>query len=252
MNPDTIVIIPTYNERDNLPVVVEKILSLGDRFKILVIDDNSPDGTGQIALNMAKENTRIHAIQREGKLGLGTAYYEGFLYALRGPHVKYIFEMDADLSHDPAELVRLVEAFKDADVVIGSRYIGGIRVINWSFRRLAISKFANFIISNLLGLRIMDITTGYVGYKREVLESLDLTKIRSNGYAFQIEMKFKAKEKGFRLKEVPIIFYERREGKSKFGLGIMLEAGKIAFKLLLLRMRNRIGKLLLTGYPQAS
>lgn len=226
-----LVIIPTYNESKNIQRIVEMILGLSDDFRILIIDDNSPDGTGRLADELAEGNQRISVIHRLGKLGLGTAYREGFKYALRRKDIKYIFEMDADFSHDPQDLLRLVSALSDTDVVVGSRYIRGVRVKNWEFSRLFISKLANIFVSLIMGLRISDITSGFVGYKREVLDSLDLNGISSNGYAFQIEMKYKTRRRGFGIKEVPITFYGREEGKSKFNCKIILEAFLLVWKL---------------------
>lgn len=228
---DKLVIIPTYNEKDNIRGIVEKVLSLSKDFGVLIIDDNSPDGTGILADELAKEYTAVSVIHRAGKLGLGTAYVEGFRYALTHKGVEYIFEMDADFSHDPNDLLRLIEGFKEADVVVGSRYVGGIRVTDWDLVRLFVSRMANIFVYLITGLKVSDSTAGFVGYKRKVLESIDLNDLDSNGYAFQIEMKYKINKKGFKIKEVPIIFYGRREGKSKFNLRIILEAFLLVWKL---------------------
>lgn len=228
---NSLVIIPTYNEKENIQRIVEMVLGLSEDFRILIIDDNSPDGTGQLADGLAERDRRASVIHRPGKLGLGTAYREGFKYALRHQDIGYIFEMDADFSHDPQDLLRLVSALSDADVVVGSRYIRGVRVKNWELSRLFISKLANIFVSLVTGLRTFDITAGFVGYKREVLDSLDLDGISSNGYAFQIEMKYKTKRKGFKIKEVPITFYGRSEGESKFNYKIILEAFLLVWKL---------------------
>lgn len=228
---DKLVIIPTYNEKDNIRGIVEKVLSLSKDFGVLIIDDNSPDGTGILADELSKEYTAVSVIHRSGKLGLGTAYVEGFRYALTRKGVEYIFEMDADFSHNPNDLLRLIEGFKEADVVVGSRYTGGIRVTDWDLFRLFVSRMANIFVYLVTGLKVSDSTAGFVGYKRKVLESIDLGGLDSNGYAFQIEMKYKINKKGFRIKEIPIIFYGRREGKSKFNLKIILEAFLLVWKL---------------------
>lgn len=231
----SLIIIPTYNEKGNIRQIVEKVLSLSKDFKVLIIDDNSPDGTGVAADALSKEYPRVSVIHRFGRLGLGTAYVEGFRYALAQKDIDYIFEMDADFSHDPNDLLRLIEGFRAADVVVGSRYIGGIRVTSWDLTRLFISRAANIFVYLVTGLKVIDSTAGFVGYKKKVLESLDLSDLDSNGYAFQIEMKYKVNKKGFKIKEIPIIFYGRKEGESKFNIRIILEAFLLVWKL---RFRN--------------
>jgi dolichol-phosphate mannosyltransferase len=219
----SIIIIPTYNEKDNLEKLVNIIFSLEDEFYITIVDDNSPDGTGKIADRLAEENYRIHVIHRQSKLGLGTAYLEGFRYAL-SKEMDYIFEMDADFSHHPKYLHDMIEAIKDADLVIGSRYYEGVRVDGWPFRRLLMSKFANTYASYLIIIPVWDFTSGFNCFRREVLERINFDKIRSDGYAFQIEMKTYAYRLGFRLKEVPITFYGRESGASKISRRIVWEA----------------------------
>lgn len=217
------VIIPTYNEKDNIEKMVPAIFSLKDDFYVTIVDDNSPDGTGDIADRIAEENKRLHVIHRPRKSGLGTAYLDGFRYAL-SQGMDYIFEMDADFSHDPKYLPLMLEAMKDADLVIGSRYCEGVRVDGWRFRRLLLSKLANMFASYIVIIPVWDFTAGFKCYRREVLERIDFSKIRSDGYAFQIEMKTNAYRLGFRLKEIPIIFYGRASGDSKLSKGIAWEA----------------------------
>jgi dolichol-phosphate mannosyltransferase len=217
------IIIPTYDEKDNVEKLINAIFSLEDEFYITIVDDNSPDGTGQIADRLAAEDDRIHVIHRPRKLGLGSAYLEGFRYAL-SKDMNYIFEMDADFSHDPKYLHDMLEAIKDADLVVGSRYYQGVRVDGWRFRRLLMSKFANMYASYIVIIPVWDFTSGFKCYRREVLERIDFDKIRSDGYAFQIEMKTYAYRLGFRLKEVPIIFCGRGSGASKISRRIVWEA----------------------------
>jgi dolichol-phosphate mannosyltransferase len=226
----SMIVIPTYNERENIEKIVPVILSLKDEFSIIIVDDNSPDGTGSVADRMAQENSRVHVLHRPKKMGLGTAYIEGFRYALsRG--ADYVFEMDADCSHDPGELHKMLEGLQQADVVVGSRYYEGVRVNGWRFRRLLLSKLANMFASYVIVIPIWDFTAGFVCYRRSVLEGIDFSKIRSNGYAFQIEMKTYAYRKGFTISEIPIIFYGRESGDSKLNRGIAWEAFWTVLKL---------------------
>ena len=232
---DCLVIIPTYNEKENIARIVSKVFSLEDDFDILIIDDNSPDGTASIVKELKQlNNDRLFLIERSGKLGLGTAYIAGFRWALTH-HYKYIFEMDADFSHDPNDLQRLRATCIDqnADLVIGSRYISGINVINWPLKRVLMSYFASMFVRKISGLPIMDTTAGFKCYRHTVLETLDLEKIKMKGYGFQIEMKFKTWEYGFKILEIPIIFTDRREGTSKMSGGIFGEAfyGVIKMKI---------------------
>ncbi|MFX0137940.1 MAG: polyprenol monophosphomannose synthase [Candidatus Hodarchaeota archaeon] len=225
------IIIPTYNEAENIEPLVNKIFVLQPKFNIIIVDDNSPDGTGDIADNLSRKDNRIETIHRPRKAGLGTAYMEGFKQAL-AKGADYIFEMDADFSHDPNSLQSFVEAIKDADLVIGSRYVNGVRVIGWRFRRLFISKMANIFISHLMvNPEIYDYTAGYRCYRRKVIESIDLNNIYSDGYAFQIEMTYRTFQKGFKIIEIPIIFRERESGISKISRNVAWEAFWLTLKL---------------------
>jgi dolichol-phosphate mannosyltransferase len=226
----TIIVIPTYNERENIEQLAKLIIELGEDFHILIVDDNSPDGTGEIADKLARELEQVKVIHRARKLGLGTAYVEGFKCALKDS-ADYIFEMDADFSHDSKYLSNFMEAIKDNDLILGSRYVRGGGVVNWPFRRLLLSKMASFYVRAITGLPVADPTGGFKCFRRNVLESIGLDDVRSNGYAFQIEMTYKAWKKGFRIKEIPIIFVERGQGKSKMGLRIILEAIWIVWRL---------------------
>jgi dolichol-phosphate mannosyltransferase len=232
---DSIVIIPTYNEKENIERILRKVFSLEKDFNVLIIEDNSPDGTAQIVKNLINEfPARLFMVERKGKLGLGTAYITGFKWALEHGY-EFVFEMDADFSHDPNDLVRLHAACSagGADVAIGSRYISGINVINWPLRRVLMSYMASVYVRKVTGMNIMDTTAGFKCYRRGVLETIDLDKVRMKGYGFQIEMKFKAWKYGFNVVEVPIIFTERQEGNSKMSGGIFGEAfkGVIRMKL---------------------
>lgn len=220
-----LVIIPTYKERENIEAIIRAISGLSVKFDILIIDDNSPDGTAEIvkALQLALPN--IHLLQRPGKLGLGTAYITGFKWAL-SRNYSYIYEMDADFSHDPRDLLRLFKACHEdgADVAIGSRYISGVNVVNWPLSRVLMSYFASIYVRIITGMKIMDTTAGFVCYRKEVLEKLKPDHIKSIGYGFQIEMKFTAWKMGFRIVEIPIIFTDRKMGSSKMTGGIFNEA----------------------------
>ncbi len=222
-----LVIIPTYNEKENIEAIINAVFGLPVDFHVLVIDDGSPDGTAAIVKRMIDEQkeARLHIIERQGKLGLGTAYIAGFKWAIEHKY-DYIFEMDADFSHNPNDLMRLYEALANegADVAIGSRYVTGVNVVNWPMGRVLMSYFASKYVRTVLGIDVHDTTAGFVGYKREVLETIELDKIRFKGYAFQIEMKFTAIMCGFTVKEVPIIFVNRVLGTSKMSGGIFSEA----------------------------
>jgi len=223
---DSIVIIPTYNEKENIENILQKVLSYPKGFHILVVDDNSPDGTATIVKRIQQEYpNELHILERSGKSGLGTAYIAGFQWALQQSY-EYIFEMDADFSHNPDDLIRLYEscAQQGAHVSIGSRYIQGVNVVNWPMNRILLSYFASMYVRWVTCMVIRDSTAGFVCYKRVVLETIQLNKIKFKGYAFQIEMKFKAWKHGFVLKEVPIIFTDRREGASKMSKAIIKEA----------------------------
>jgi dolichol-phosphate mannosyltransferase len=235
----TIIIIPTYNEIDNIKKMIEQLLNLSADLHVLVVDDNSPDGTGEYVENVSKENPRIKLIKRAGKLGLGTAYVEGFKYMLSKDY-DIAIQMDADFSHDPSVIIRMLDEIKDNDLVIGSRYIQGVNVINWPMQRLLLSYFANKYTKIVTGLPVKDATGGFKCFKRKVLESIDLDSIHSNGYSFQIEMNFKAWKKGFKIKEIPIVFYERVEGTSKMSKKIVHEAVFMVWKL---RLRSLFGRI---------
>ena len=226
MERDKLVIIPTYNELENIRDISLAVMALEGDFELLVIDDNSPDGTSLEVKNLQKEfPERIHLIKREGKLGLGTAYLEGFHYALVNGY-QYIFEMDADFSHNPKDLIRLYETCsqENYDLVIGSRYITGVNVVNWPMGRVLMSFFASKYVQFITGMPIKDATAGFKCYRRNTLETIGLDKIRFIGYAFQIEMKFTTWKQGFRIKEIPIIFTDRTKGISKMNTHIFKEA----------------------------
>ncbi len=225
---DSIVIIPTYNEKENIEKIIRAVLGLGPHaFNILVIDDGSPDGTAAIVKRLMEDEfkNRLFIIERRGKLGLGTAYIAGFKWAIEQRY-DYIFEMDADFSHNPKDLPRLYEACATdgADVAIGSRYVSGVNVVNWPMGRVLMSYYASKYVRTVLGVKLHDTTAGFKCYRRQVLEAIDLDAIRFKGYAFQIEMKFTAYKLGFKIKEVPVIFVNRREGTSKMSGGIFGEA----------------------------
>jgi dolichol-phosphate mannosyltransferase len=230
-----IIIIPTYNEKDNIADLIEKIFKAKRNFHVLVVDDNSPDGTGKIVDGLAEKDGRVNVIHRSGKMGLGTAYIEGFRYAL-AHGAEFIFQMDADHSHDPKYLKDMVAAIKDCDLVLGSRYINGIRVSNWPFRRLLLSKLANLYVQFVMGLPFEDTTGGFKCFRRKALEAIDLDVIRSDGYSFQIEMTYWTYKLGFKVKEIPIVFLERIGGFSKMSHHIVLEA-----IWMVLRLRFKFG-----------
>lgn len=226
MQKENIVIVPTYNERENIERLIRKVFSLEVFFDLLVVDDNSPDGTAQVVKELIKEYPdRLFLIERSGKLGLGTAYIEGFKWALQRDY-KYIYEMDADFSHNPDDLIRLyIEChYNGYDVVIGSRYIQGVNVVNWPMSRVLLSYFASIYVRLMTSMKIKDPTAGFICYSRKFLESINLNKIRFIGYAFQIEMKYIAWKLSYKIKEIPIIFTDRTEGQSKMTKGIIREA----------------------------
>ena len=221
-----VVIIPTYNERENIEKIIRAVFSLDGDYHILIIEDGSPDGTAEIVKDMQKEfSGHLHMIERQGKLGLGTAYLTGFKWALEHGY-DYIFEMDADFSHNPDDLPVLYRACSEggADLAIGSRYCNGVSVINWPIGRVVMSYYASVYVRTVLGMKIYDTTAGFKCYKREVLETIDLDKVKMKGYGFQIEMKYSAFKLGFRIKEVPVIFVDRKEGTSKMSSSIFGEA----------------------------
>ena len=235
-----LVIIPTYNERENIQRIVPMALSQDERLEVLVIDDGSPDGTGQLADELAASNPRVHVLHRAGKLGLGTAYLAGFRWGIERGY-DWMFEMDADFSHDPAHLPAFIEALSQYDLVLGSRYLEGrVTVINWPMTRLILSYGANVYARMVTGLPVADATGGFKAFRRKVLESIDLTRVESEGYAFQIEMSFRAWKKGFHLAEIPIVFVDRTLGESKMSKKIIREAVWKVWKLRLLSVFRKL------------
>ncbi|HEX9282945.1 MAG TPA: polyprenol monophosphomannose synthase [Gemmatimonadales bacterium] len=240
MAEKALVVIPTYNEAATLPTLVPQVLAQDPRLEILVVDDDSPDGTGQLVEALAQKEPRLHVLHREGKLGLGTAYITGFKWALERDYA-YVFEMDADFSHDPVHLKEFLKAIDAADLVLGSRYLGGrVTVVNWPMPRLLLSYCANIYARWITGLRVWDLTGGFKCFRRHVLEAIDLSQVRSNGYAFQIEMSVRAWRKGFTLKEIPIVFVDRTEGQSKMNRSIVREAVWMVPRLRLMAWFGRI------------
>jgi dolichol-phosphate mannosyltransferase len=231
MKPETVIIVPTYNERENLPNVVARLMALGVELDVLVVDDNSPDGTGKLADEFAAQNPRIHVLHRQEKNGLGRAYCAGFKWALENGY-ENIFEMDGDLSHNPDDIPAFLAAAKNADLVVGSRYSNGIRVINWPLNRLMLSLMAAKYVRIITGMPITDPTGGYKCFRRHALQALDLEAVRSNGYSFQIELTHKIWRRGMRVAEVPIIFTDRFQGRSKMSGKIVFEALFMVWRLL--------------------
>jgi dolichol-phosphate mannosyltransferase len=234
-----IVLLPTYNERENLARIVPMILAQDARLEVLVIDDNSPDGTGRLAEEMAQTELRVHVLHRQVKEGLGRAYLAGFAWAVQKGY-DLVFEMDSDFSHDPRYLRDLIAASGEADLVVGSRYKKGVNVINWPMSRLLLSWFASVYARLITGLPVTDATAGFKCFHRRVLEAIPLSEVKSNGYAFQIEMSFRAWRKGFRIVEVPIVFTDRVEGTSKMNQAIVREA---VWMVWWLRLAALFGKL---------
>lgn len=234
-----LLIIPTYNEIKNIDRILRIVLSKSADLEVLVMDDNSPDGTADAVKALMQSESRVHIIERPGKMGLGSAYVTGFKYALDKGY-EFILEMDADFSHNPDDLPRLLEAAQKYDLVIGSRYSNGVNIVNWPFKRLLISYFASKYVRIITGMPIKDPTGGFKCFRRKVLEAIDLDRILSDGYAFQIEMNFKAWTKGFNVKEIPIVFTERSEGESKMSRKIVWEA---VWMVWFLQIRKLIGKL---------
>jgi len=234
-----LVVTPTYNESMNIRQLLPLVLAADARIEVLFIDDNSPDGTARIIKSLMKKEPRVHLLERPGKMGLGTAYIEGFKYALLAGY-DYVFEMDADLSHDPKYLPELIKTLlSECDVVVGSRYIYGVSVAHWPLRRLMLSKFANVYASFFTGVKVKDLTAGFVGYKKDVLAAINIDTVRSNGYSFQIEMKYRCKVHGYAIKEVPIIFADRTRGESKISRKIVYEA---LWRCISLRWSYRVKK----------
>jgi len=235
-----LVVMPTYDEAENIGRIIPEVLAQGSQFDILIVDDNSPDGTAQIVKQLQNDHgSRIHLLERSGKMGLGTAYVAGFKYALARGY-DYIIEMDADFSHNPEVLPRFLEAIQDADLVLGSRYVSGVNVINWPLSRLLLSYCASLYTRFITGMRIKDPTGGFKCFRRKVLETINLEKIHSGGYSFQIEMSFRALKKGFRIKEIPIVFTDRVDGKSKMSPKIIREAIWMVWKLKLQSIFGRL------------
>jgi dolichol-phosphate mannosyltransferase len=234
-----LLIIPTYNEIKNIDRIIRTVLSKAKDLEVLVMDDNSPDGTADAVKALMQSESRVHIIERPGKMGLGSAYVTGFKYALDQGY-EFILEMDADFSHNPDDVPRLLEAAQKYDLVIGSRYSNGVNIVNWPFKRLMISYFASKYVRIITGMPIKDPTGGFKCFRRKVLEAIDLDKILSDGYAFQIEMNFKAWTKGFHIKEIPIVFTERSEGESKMSKNIVWEA---VWMVWFLQFRKLLGKL---------
>lgn len=229
--PDTVVIVPTYNERENLPKIVARLMALPVAVDLLVVDDNSPDGTGKLADEIAGGNARVHVLHRERKEGLGRAYCAGFAWALRHSY-EFIFEMDGDLSHNPDDIPAFLEAARGADLVLGTRYSNGIRVINWPLNRLLLSLTAAKYVQVISGMPFSDPTGGYKCFRRATLAGIDLETIRSNGYSFQIELTHSVWRRGLRVAEVPIVFTDRFHGRSKMSGDIVVEALGMVWRLL--------------------
>lgn len=237
---EALIVIPTYNERENIEKLLRELLALPFDLGVLVVDDNSPDGTGTFVREWAQREPRIHSLHREGKLGLGSAYIKGFKWALAETDAKYIFEMDADFSHDPGAIAEFLERIQEVDLVVGSRYINGITVMNWPLSRLILSVGANIYTRIVTGLPIRDATGGFKCFRREVLQALPLDAIRSDGYSFQIEMNYHAWKRGFRIHEMPIVFVDRLVGTSKMSRRIIWEAAFLVWKL---RISSLFGQL---------
>ncbi len=234
-----LIIFPTYNERDNIEKIVHAVLPLDPRINVLIVDDNSPDGTGEIADKLAAEESKVNVLHRENKEGLGRAYIAGFKWAIER-EFDFIFEMDADFSHGPQYIKDFLREITDHDLVIGSRYITGVNVINWPIGRLLLSYYANVYTRIVTGVPLRDATGGFKCFRREVLEKIDLDQVKASGYSFQIEMSMRAWKKGFRLKEIPIVFVDRVVGTSKMSKKIMREA---IWMVWLLRLKSMFGKL---------
>ena len=234
-----LVVIPTFNEADNIGVLIPQILDQSPILDVLVVDDGSPDGTADLVRGISASNPRVYLLERPSKMGLGTAYVKGFRFALERGYA-YVFEMDADFSHRPLEIPTFLEAIQDCDLVIGSRYTNGVRVLNWPMQRLLLSYSANVYTRLITGLPLHDATGGFKCYRRTVLEAINLDRIKSNGYAFQIEMSFKAWKKGFRLKEIPIVFLDRASGHSKMSKRIVHEAFFMLWKLWFRSLMHRL------------
>ena len=240
MSERALVIVPTYNERENIARLVDTVLAQDPRLEVLVVDDGSPDGTGEIVEGISQLNRRVHLLARARKLGLGTAYIAGFKWALAAGY-DFVFEMDADFSHDPAHLPEFLREITGTDLVLGSRYRDGkVSVVNWPIRRLLLSYYANVYARFATRLPVWDATGGFKCFRREVLQAIDLEAVQSNGYAFQIEMSFRAWKKGFRIAEIPIVFVDRTEGESKMSGAIVREAVWMVWHLRWMGMRGKL------------
>jgi dolichol-phosphate mannosyltransferase len=237
--PKILVVIPTFNESENIPRLIPQVLEQAEGIEVLVVDDGSPDGTGGIVRKMGETDPRVHLLERSAKMGLGTAYVDGFRYALAGNY-DFVFEMDADFSHNPKEIPVFLAKAREVDLVVGSRYTNGVRVLNWPMQRLLLSWTANVWTRFWTGLPLNDATGGFKCYRIEVLRGINLDSIRSNGYAFQIEMSYMAWRKGFRLGEIPIVFLDRLAGRSKMSKHIVYEAFFMLWKLRFRGMLNRL------------
>lgn len=235
----TLVVIPAYNEAENIPRLLPMVVAQAPNTEVLVVDDHSPDGTATLVKDLMAADPRIHLVERAAKMGLGTAYVAGFRYAIANAF-DYVVSMDADFSHDPAEIRNFLEKIQGCDLVVGSRYVDGVRILNWPMSRLLLSYFGNLYSRFITGLPVCDATSGFKCYRRGVLEGIDLDRMKSNGYAFQIEMVYKAWKKGFTLAEVPITFLERRSGASKMSRQIVYEAVFMVWKLRLRSLFNRL------------
>lgn len=234
-----LVIIPTYNEIENIERMLRLVPTLHEDLDVLIIDDGSPDGTAEVVKQMKEQDSRIHLIERKGKQGLGSAYVTGFKYAIKNGY-DYVLEMDADFSHNPHDIPRLIEAAQKYDLVIGSRYSNGVNIVNWPIKRLLISYFASKYVRIITGMPVKDPTGGFKCFKRQTLEAIDLDQIHSGGYSFQVEMNYRAWCKGFRIKEIPIIFTERVNGVSKMSKAIVWEAAWMIWYLRALRLFGRL------------
>jgi dolichol-phosphate mannosyltransferase len=236
---DKLVIVPTYNELDNIDALLERLLGLPHGLHVLIVDDHSPDGTADAVRRWTARDPRVHLIERPGKLGLGSAYRDGFRYALANG-AEYVFEMDADFSHDPDSIGEFLKHAQEADVVLGSRYLKGVTVVNWPLKRLVLSYSANLYTRLVTGLPVNDATGGFKCFRRRALEGVRLENVKSDGYAFQIEMSFKCWKRGFRIKEIPIVFVDRRAGESKMNRRIIWEAVWMVWRLRLMDLFGRV------------
>jgi dolichol-phosphate mannosyltransferase len=236
---EKLIVVPTYNERENIQPLLDQLLSLPFGLDVLVVDDNSPDGTGDLVATRAALDPRVHLLRRAGKLGLGSAYVAGFRFALE-QGAEYVFEMDADFSHDPVAIGEFLEAAKDADLVLGSRYLHGVTVVHWPLKRLVLSYCANLYTRVITGLPVRDATGGFKCFRRRALAALDLGRVNSDGYAFQIEMTYKVWRLGLRIKEIPITFVDRRAGVSKMDRRIVWEAAWLVWRLRFMRLMGQL------------